>query len=185
MNFFFLAVFFVVGFYLMTFGAEYLVTAGSTIAAYFRISPLIIGLTIVSFGTSLPEFAASFMGALHGRTDIALGNVVGSNICNLGLVLGAAAVTRPIRVQSGLIRREIPFVLAVSIFTWIMVSNSVIQRLEGLLLVTLFYSLYLVLHRLGEAAGRHPRGYARRCRHLRRTKRREIGPRTRGSLCWC
>lgn len=138
MNFFLTAVFFVAGFFLMTFGADHLVRAGSAIAAYFRISPLIIGLTIVSFGTSFPEFAASFMGALHGRTDISLGNVVGSNICNLGLVLGAAAITRPIRVQSGLIRREIPFVLAVSILTWIMVSNGVIQRLEGLMLAALF-----------------------------------------------
>lgn len=138
MNLLFLVLLFVLGFYLMTFGADHLVTAGSAIAAHFRISPLVIGLTIVSFGTSFPEFAASFMGALHGKTDISLGNVIGSNICNLGLVLGVAAITRPIRVQSGLIRREIPFVLAISVLTWIMVSNGIIQRIEGLLLVALF-----------------------------------------------
>jgi cation:H+ antiporter len=129
---------FALGLFLMLYGADKLVSGGSAIAAHFRISPLVIGLTIVSFGTSFPEFAASLVGALHGKTDIAMGNVVGSNICNLGLVLGAAALTRPITVHAGILRKEIPFVLLVSILMWGMVWNNMVGRMEGAILCVLF-----------------------------------------------
>ncbi len=135
---FFFFLLFVFGTFLMVYGAGQLVSGGSTIAYHFRISPLVVGLTIVSFGTSFPEFAASFVGAIHGRTDIAMGNVVGSNICNLGLVLGAAALTRPILVQAGIIRKEIPFVFLLSILMWIMSRDNIIGRLEGASLSLLF-----------------------------------------------
>jgi cation:H+ antiporter len=138
LNLLLLSVLFVVGIFLMVYGADRLVEGGSAMAAYFRISPIIIGLTIVSFGTSFPEFAASLVGALQGKTDIALGNVIGSNICNLGLVLGAAAVTRPITVHTGLIRREIPFVLLISLITWWMAGDGQISRTEGGCFFTLF-----------------------------------------------
>ncbi len=129
---------FALGVFLMIYGADRLVEGGSSIAVHFRISPLVIGLTIVSFGTSFPEFAASLVGALHGQTDIAMGNVVGSNICNLGLVLGAAALTRPIQVHAGLIKKEIPFVLLISLLTWFLAWNNRIGRMEGAFFVALF-----------------------------------------------
>ncbi|NOY52803.1 MAG: calcium/sodium antiporter [Deltaproteobacteria bacterium] len=138
MTFLFLFALFVLGLFLMVYGADRLVEGGSAIAVHFRISPLVIGLTIVSFGTSFPEFAASLVGALHGKTDLAMGNVIGSNICNLGLVLGAAALTRPIRVRGSLIRKEIPFLLLISAITWWMARDHRIGRGEGLFFVVLF-----------------------------------------------
>lgn len=127
-----------VGISLMLYGADKLVRGGSALAAHFRISPLVIGLTIVSFGTSFPEFAASLVGALQGKNDIAMGNVVGSNICNIGLVLGAAAVTRPIAVHASLIRKEIPFVLTASLLLWVMAGDNILGRTEGAILGILF-----------------------------------------------
>ncbi len=129
---------FAFGIFFMLYGADRFVSGGSALAAYYRISPLLIGMTVVAFGTSFPEFAASFVGALRGKTDISMGNVVGSNICNLGLVLGAAALTRPITVQAGLIRQEIPFVLVLSVLTWAMARNHRLDRPEGFLLSLLF-----------------------------------------------
>ncbi len=133
-----ITIFFSLGVFLMISGADRLVNSGSALAKHFRISPLIIGLTIVSFGTSFPEFAASLVGALRGKTDIAMGNVVGSNICNLGLVLGAAAVTRPISVRAGILRKEIPFVLLISGLSWWMARDNRISRGEGGFLFGLF-----------------------------------------------
>ena len=106
MTFLLLFAMFALGVFLMIYGADRLVEGGSAIAAHFRISPLVIGLTIVSFGTSFPEFAASLVGALHGKTDIAMGNVIGINNCNLGLVVGAAAQTRLGSVHAGLSKKE-------------------------------------------------------------------------------
>jgi len=129
---------FAFGVFLMIYGADRLVEGGSAIAVHFRISPLVIGLTVVSFGTSFPEFAASLVSALQGKTDLAMGNVIGSNICNLGLVLGAAALTRPIEVEAGLIRKEVPFLLLISGLTWFLSRDNRIGRGEGLLLFALF-----------------------------------------------
>jgi len=126
------------GVFLMLKGADGLVSGGSTLAARYRISPMVIGLTVVSFGTSFPEFAASFVGALKGSTDIAVGNVVGSNVCNIGLVLGAAALVRPIPVQAGLLTTEIPMVIGATLLGWFMVRDDAVSRAEGGLLLFLF-----------------------------------------------
>ena len=126
------------GVFLMVKGADALVSGGSALAARYRISPMVIGLTVVSFGTSFPEFAASLVGALKGSTDIAIGNVVGSNICNIGLVLGAAALVRPVPVRAALLVWEIPMVLAATGLAWIMVGDDSVSRAEGGLLLLLF-----------------------------------------------
>lgn len=93
------------------FGSNWLVTGSSRIALSFGIKPLIIGLTLVAFGTSTPEMVVSVGGALQSQSDIAVGNIVGSNIANIGLILGLAALVRPIRVDRDMFRRDFPFML--------------------------------------------------------------------------
>jgi len=93
------------------FGSNWLVTGSSKLALSFGIKPLIIGLTLVAFGTSAPELVVSVSGALQGQSDIAVGNVVGSNIANIGLILGLTALIKPINVDREMFRRDFPFML--------------------------------------------------------------------------
>ena len=88
-----------------------LVRGASEIATGLGVSPMVVGLTIVGFGTSSPELVVNLIGALRGVTDLAFGNVIGSNISNLGLVLGVAAIISPITIQGALVRRELPLLL--------------------------------------------------------------------------
>ncbi|MBE0466069.1 MAG: sodium:calcium antiporter, partial [Candidatus Desulforudis sp.] len=126
------------GLVLLLAGAEWLVRGGSRLAVALGVSPLIIGLTIVAFGTSAPELATSMFAAYHGRGDIALGNVVGSNIANIGLVLGLAGLFGPIRVQNSLNDRLIPFLLIISMTLWFFGRSLEISRIEGLVYLGLF-----------------------------------------------
>ncbi|MBT8090025.1 MAG: calcium/sodium antiporter [Gammaproteobacteria bacterium] len=119
----------IVGIVALIGGGTLLVRGASEIATSFGVSPLIVGLTVVGFGTSAPELIINVVGALRGETEIAFGNVVGSNISNLALVLGAAVVIAPIRIQGQLVRREVPLLL---LATTIMVVMSLDQQLEGL-----------------------------------------------------
>lgn len=122
------------GLVLLVTGAELLVRGASQIAASFGISPLVIGLTVVAFGTSAPELAISVRGALTGSGDIAVGNVVGSNICNVLLILGLAAVIAPIAVQKKLVRLDVPLVIGASVVMLLLGLDGEISRLEGLLM---------------------------------------------------
>jgi cation:H+ antiporter len=92
-------------------GGVLLVRGASEIAAGFGVSPMVVGLTIVGFGTSSPELVVNLVGAFKGATGLAFGNVIGSNISNLGLVLGAAAIMTPIAIQGEVVRRELPLLL--------------------------------------------------------------------------
>jgi len=103
---------FIIGFLLLLKGAEWLVEGSSAIAKRYGLSPLIIGLTIVSFGTSLPELIINVLASLEGSSDIAIGNIIGSNISNLLLILGASAIIYPIAVKRSVVFSEIPFSLA-------------------------------------------------------------------------
>ena len=105
----------IAGVILLYLGAESLVRGSSRLAARFGIPPLIIGLTIVAFGTSAPELLVSLSAALKGANDVAVGNVIGSNIFNIAVILGLTAVLRPPSVHLDLIRREIPFLIVVSL----------------------------------------------------------------------
>ena len=109
-------------------GGALLVRGASEIAARLGISPMIVGLTIVGFGTSAPELVVNIISALQGATGLAFGNVIGSNISNLGLVLGAAAIIAPITIQSGVVRRELPLLL---LATTIMTALALDGPLEG------------------------------------------------------
>jgi len=108
-------------------GGVLLVRGASEIATRFGISPMIVGLTIVSFGTSTPELVINVLGALKGETALAFGNVVGSNISNLGLVLGMTTLIAPISIQGGLVRRELPLLLLGTTVLTVMALDGVLE----------------------------------------------------------
>lgn len=116
-------------------GAEALVRGSSALARRAGISPLVVGLTVVAFGTSAPELVVSVRAALAGSGDVALGNVVGSNIANVGLILGLAALTRPLLVQARVIRLDAPLTVAASIVLAALLLDGRLGRVAGLGLV--------------------------------------------------
>ncbi|MDP1570053.1 MAG: calcium/sodium antiporter [Vicinamibacterales bacterium] len=121
----------VAGLILLTTGAELLVHGATKLAAAARISPLVIGLTVVAYGTSAPEMAVSVLSTLAGAPDIALGNVIGSNIFNVLLILGLSAAIAPLAVSGQLIRLDVPVMIAVSVAAWLMALDGMISRLEA------------------------------------------------------
>lgn len=125
---------FVLGLALLVLGAELLVRGASRLAAAFGVSPLVIGLTVVAYGTSTPELAVSVSAGLEGRADLAVGNVVGSNIFNVLAILGACAAFRPLIVQAQVVRREVPLMIAASVGTAILGLDGRITAWEGVLL---------------------------------------------------
>ncbi|HPC81996.1 MAG TPA: calcium/sodium antiporter [Thermoanaerobaculaceae bacterium] len=122
------------GFVLLVFGAEGLVRGGVRLAAAAGVSPLVIGLTVVAFGTSAPELAVSVGAGLGGQGDIALGNVVGSNILNVLLILGVSALIVPLAVARQLVRLDMPLMIGVSCVVMVLALDGRLGRLEGLLL---------------------------------------------------
>ena len=138
-----------VGFMLLINGADFLVDGSSNIAKRFHIPEIIIGLTIVSIGTSMPELFVSVTSALEGYSDMSLGNVIGSNLCNLLLILGLSTVIKPIKFQRQTRLIEIPMCLAITIlFTIFCNTEGTITRLEAGILIALFvafiaYTIYM------------------------------------------
>lgn len=139
-------VFFVGGLILLILGAEWLVRGASRLAAKVGISPLVIGLTVVAFGTSSPEMAVSVQSALAGQSDIAVGNVVGSNIFNVLFILGLSAIIAPLIVQQQLIRLDVPIMIGLSLLMYLMSLDGVIGRLEGVILFggIIAYTVFLI-----------------------------------------
>jgi len=129
-----------VGFVLLYFGAEWLVKGSSSLARSLGITPIVIGLTVVAFGTSAPELVVSLISSIQGKSMIAVGNVVGSNICNIALVLGLSAVFHPIKSDPMVVRRDIPIMLAISLYLLLLTFNSTLGRIEG---ATLFIGIIL------------------------------------------
>jgi cation:H+ antiporter len=125
----------IAGLVLLTLGGEFLVRGSVGIAAALRISPLVIGLTVVAFGTSSPELAVSITSSWQGEGDMAVGNVVGSNICNVLLILGMSAMIAPLIVSSQLIRFDVPLMVGISFAFFFMGLDGAIDRLDGLLFV--------------------------------------------------
>lgn len=124
----------VIGILLLYIGAEGLVRGSSRLAAHYGIPPLIIGLTIVAFGTSAPELTVSISAALRGSSDVAIGNVVGSNVFNIAVILGITALIRPPSVHLDLIRREIPFLILISLIAFGLIVYGHITRVAGIML---------------------------------------------------
>ena len=115
----------------------------------WRVAPLMIGLTIVSFATSAPEILVSVVAALRGEPDLAIGNAIGSNIANIGLVLGTVALVKPIELKSATLRREMPALLAVSLLTVALFLDSQLNRVDGFVLLTGLVIVVIWLVRLG------------------------------------
>ena len=128
------------GFILLFFGGDWLVDGGVALARRFRISALVIGMTIVAFGTSAPELLVSTISAIKGSAGIAMGNVIGSNIANIGLILGLTALICPIETDNSLVIRHGSVMIAASLLLLVFAMNSGISRIEGL---TLFACLIL------------------------------------------
>jgi cation:H+ antiporter len=137
----------IAGLVLLVAGAEVLVRGAAKLAAQFGIPPLVIGLTVVAFGTSAPETAVSVQAALAGSGDLAIGNVVGSNIANVLLILGLTALIAPLIVSRQLIRLDVPIMIGASLLTLGLAWDGSLSKLDGLLLFTcvLAYSAFLII----------------------------------------
>jgi cation:H+ antiporter len=137
---------FIAGLAALVAGAELLVRGASKLALSFGISPLVVGLTIVAFGTSAPEVAVSVGAVLDGKTDIAVGNVVGSNVFNVLFILGLAALITPLVVNVQLIRQEVPIMIGASVLLLVLVLDGRVGMAEGafLLALLLAYTVFLV-----------------------------------------
>ena len=136
----------IAGLVLLVVGAEGLVRGASKIAAVIGISPLVIGLTIVAFGTSSPELAVSIGSALDGQSDIALGNIVGSNIFNVLFILGVSALIIPLVVNQQLVRLDVPIMIGASLLVLLFGWDGVIAKWEGAVLVAIgiWYTVFLI-----------------------------------------
>jgi cation:H+ antiporter len=136
-----------IGLVLLVAGADALVRGASRLALSFGVSPLVVGLTVVAFGTSAPEFAVSVGAAHTGNVEIAIGNVVGSNIFNVLFILGAAAVIAPLVVDAQLIRQEVPVMVAATALLFLLASDQGVSRVDGFVLfaVLLAYTTFLVV----------------------------------------
>ena len=132
----------IIGLIILIVGGDYLVRGSSSIALRLHLSPLVVGLTIVAFGTSAPELVISIQSAIKGSPDITMGNVVGSNICNLALVLGLTAVINPVKAQPNSIKVDWPVTMGSSILLYYMVREEYLKAMEGLIML-IFLSFYL------------------------------------------
>lgn len=137
MNFVILAV----GLALIVFGADYLINGSTLIAKRFKVSDFVIGMTIVGVGTSMPEFVVSFVGTLQGSADVAIGNVVGSNIANILFILGVTALIHPIAVSKANLRKDIPLCLGISLLLTVIclwITPGVLGRWAGVLMLLIY-----------------------------------------------
>lgn len=139
----------VAGLTLLIWGADRFVHGASATARNLGVAPLLIGLTIVAFATSAPEILVSIIAALRGEPGLAFGNAIGSNIVNIGLVLGVTAMIRPIPLKSATLRREMPALLAVSLLTVSLFLDTRLSRPDGIVMLTGLVIVMIWLARLG------------------------------------
>jgi cation:H+ antiporter len=135
-------------------GAEGLVRGASKLALFLGISPLVVGLTIVAFGTSSPEIAVAVSAVLDGKVDLALGNVVGSNVFNVLFILGVSALITPLLVAQQLIRQEVPLMIGTSVLLFVLALDRGIGRVDGLILLSLLIAYTVFLIRQSRRANR-------------------------------
>ena len=126
---------FILGLVALYFGAEWLVAGSSSLALRLGITPLIVGLTIVAFGTSAPELLVSLLAVKDGNDGISVGNIIGSNIANIALIMGCAALVNPIQIDQGVLKREYPLMLGVSVLLMVLLRDNVLDRLDGVILL--------------------------------------------------
>lgn len=136
MTYFFL----IVGFILLIKGADFFVEGSSSVAKLLKIPPVIVGLTIVAMGTSAPETAVSISAGLQGNNEIALSNIVGSNIFNLLIVVGVCAVIKPFVADHSIMKRDYPLTILISAFLWFFARDGQLSKMEGLLFMAAFFT---------------------------------------------
>ena len=134
----------IVGLFFLIMGGDFLVRGASKIALRLHISPLVVGLTIVAFGTSAPELLISVKAALNGSPDIAMGNVIGSNICNLALVLGITAILSDMKVQQASIKVDWPMAMGSSLLLYFLLFDHALGKIEGAVFVTILV-IYIII----------------------------------------
>jgi cation:H+ antiporter len=139
----------VVGLTILIWGADRFVHGASAAARNLGVAPLLIGLTIVAFATSAPEILVSAIASAKGQPGLAFGNAIGSNIANIGLVLGCVAIIRPIQLRSATLRREMPALLAVTLLTVSLFLDAYLSRVDGLVMLTGLVIVMIWLSRLG------------------------------------
>ncbi len=147
---------------ILTVGAHFLVKGGSGLALRFGLTPLVIGLTVMAYGTSSPEMVVSAQAAWQGNPAIAIGNVVGSNLCNLALILGLCALICPLTATATVIRREVPIMIGATVVALLVLIDGRVQRWEGviLLLALLLYTWTTVRQARRETGTRADKDYA-------------------------
>ena len=146
MNVILVYVLFVLGFFFLVYGADWLVEGASSIARRLKISDLVIGLTIVSFGTSAPELAVNVIASFEGQSALAIGNILGSNVANIMLVLGVSAIVRPLAIQQNTTWKEIPFSLLAAVLLGVLLNDVLVNdatanslsRADGFVLASFF-----------------------------------------------
>jgi len=135
-------------------GADFFIDSASKLAKYFGVSDFVVGLTIVALGTSLPEFASAIAATLRGNTGLVIGNIVGSNIANMGLILGLSSIIVVLEIKKTMFRRDGLFLIIISILFLIFALNKNISRIEGLVLYTLFMFYISYLFKFQPSKGR-------------------------------
>ena len=143
----------IIGLLLVVYGADRLVFAASILCRSFGVPPLLIGLTVVSIGTSLPELLVASSAALNGQLNLAVGTALGSNITNILLILGLAALLHPFTVNSDILRRELPLMLVVSgVIGWLLFDNQ-LSRIDGVVLIAVAVAYLLFTIKIARLAG--------------------------------
>jgi cation:H+ antiporter len=141
----------IIGFFLLVKGSDVMVGGAAGLAKHFRISRLVIGLTLIAFGTSLPEFSVSIISSLQNKPDLTVGNIIGSNIANIALILGIVAILKPIKVRNTTISRGIPLnimevlvfiILSFDLYFQKGTTGNFISRGDGLIFL-LFFTIFL------------------------------------------
>jgi cation:H+ antiporter len=140
------------GFAALYFGADWMVRGAARLESSLGLSPIVIGLTVVSLGTSAPELVVAVLAAIKGSGDLAVGNVLGSNLANIGLILGATAIVSPLVVVERVVRREIPIMIFLTLLLFPLVMDLRVDRLEGILLCTLLATYLSYVFHQGKKA---------------------------------
>ncbi len=144
----------ILGFAILVWGAERFITGAAALARNMGVPPLLIGLTIVGFGTSAPEILVSAMASIQGNPGLAIGNALGSNIANIALILGVTALVSPLTVHSNTLKREYPMLLAVCLLAMMLMLDGKLDHLDGIILISALVIVLLGMARIGMTGGR-------------------------------
>jgi len=141
----------IVGFIILVWGADRFIMGAAALARNLGVAPLLIGLTIVGLGTSAPEILVSAMASFQGNPSLAIGNAIGSNIANIGLILGVTALVAPLMVHSDVLRREYPLLMVISIAVFILLIDGELSRLDGVVMLGGLVATLVYVIRIGKS----------------------------------